>query len=141
MASKYGVSVKAFNHSRDQTAFCRMRAKQSGLQERVEFIEDDYRNISGRFDAFASVGMLEHVGRRSFADLARVLRRTLDRHTGRGLLHFIGRDHARPVNAWTRRRIFPGAYVPTLAQVAGDVLEAARLNVIDVENLRLHYAH
>ena len=71
----------------------------------------------GEFDAFVSVGMLEHVGLRHFDALAEVLRRTVKRDGGRGLLHFIGRDVPRPLNAWIRRRIFPGAYPPTLAEV------------------------
>ena len=33
-----------------------------GLDDRVEFVEDDYRNVRGQYDAFVSVGMLEHVG-------------------------------------------------------------------------------
>ena len=106
----------------------------------MTFVEDDYRNITGQFDAFVSVGMLEHVGRRNYMALGRVLRRSLRPDTGRGLLHFIGRDHPRLLNAWIRRRIFPGAYPPTIAEVMASVLEPADLSVIDVENLRLHYA-
>jgi cyclopropane-fatty-acyl-phospholipid synthase len=140
MARHYGVTVKAFNISRDQIAHARERARAEQLSSRVEFIEDDYRNITGRFDAFVSVGMLEHVGRRQFETLAAVLRRTVRRDCGRGLLHFIGRDHPRRLNVWIRRRIFPGAYPPTLHEVIGSVLEPANLSVLDVENLRLHYA-
>jgi cyclopropane-fatty-acyl-phospholipid synthase len=140
MARAYGVRVKAYNISTEQIAFARERARREGLDDRVTFIEDDYRNVSGRFDVFVSVGMLEHVGRRNFRSLARLLRRVIDGPTGRGLLHFIGRDRVRPLNAWTRRRIFPGAYAPTLAEVMAQVIEPARLSVLDVENLRLHYA-
>jgi cyclopropane-fatty-acyl-phospholipid synthase len=140
MARAYGVRVKAFNISTEQIAFARARARREGLDDRVTFIEDDYRNVSGRFDVFVSIGMLEHVGRRNFSSLASILRRVIDRPAGRGLLHFIGRDRARPLNAWTRKRIFPGAYAPTLAEVMVHVIEPARLSVLDVENLRLHYA-
>ena len=84
--------------------------------------------------------MLEHVGRRSFGEVAEVLRRTVTRRGGRGLLHFIGRDEPRPLNAWIRRRIFPGAYTPTVAEVGQEVLAPARMSILDVENLRLHYA-
>ena len=140
MARHYGVRVKAFNVSREQLTYARDRAAREGLASRVEFIDDDYRNVSGRFDAFVSVGMLEHVGRRNFATLGEVLRRTVRRDGGRGLLHFIGRDVPRPVNAWIRRRIFPGGYTPTLAEVTAHVLSPAGMSVIDVENLRLHYA-
>lgn len=140
MASNFGVRVTAFNVSREQIAFARDRARREGLDGRVEFIEDDYRNASGRFDAFVSLGMLEHVGLHSYAALAAVLRRSLKRDGGRGLLHFIGRDVPQPLNPWIRRRIFPGAYPPTLAEVTMNVLAPAGMSVIDVDNLRLHYA-
>ena len=140
MAKRYGARVRAFNISREQIEFAKARAAREGLSDRVEFVEDDYRNITGRCDVFVSVGMLEHVGLRNYGPLSRIIRRTLDNRTGRGLLHFIGRERRRPVNAWTRRRIFPGGYVPTLAQVDARVLEPAGFATLDVENLRLHYA-
>jgi cyclopropane-fatty-acyl-phospholipid synthase len=140
MARAYGVRVKAFNLSTEQIKYARERASREGLAGQVEFIEDDYRNVEGEFDAFVSVGMLEHVGLKHYDSLAAVLRRVLRRTSGRGLLHFIGRDFRRPLNAWIRRRIFPGAYVPTLAEVTTRILEPARMSALDVENLRLHYA-
>ncbi len=138
MARNFGVSVKAFNISRDQILLARQRASELGLSGQVEFIEDDYRNVSGRFDAFVSVGMLEHVGRENYAELANVIHRSLG-DSGRGLLHFIGRSHPSPFSAWTRKRIFPGAYAPTLRQ-ALEMFEPLDFSVLDVENLRLHYA-
>jgi len=140
MARRYGVRVKAFNVSREQLEYARDRAAREGLTDRVEFIDDDYRNVAGQFDVFVSVGMLEHVGLRHFHSLAEVLRRTVRRDGGRGFLHFIGRDIPRPLNAWITRRIFPGAYPPTLAEVTRGVLAPAGMSTIDVENLRLHYA-
>ena len=140
MARHYGVRVQAFNLSGEQLHWARARARREGLDGRVEFIEDDYRNVAGPCDAFVSVGMLEHVGQRSYASLAEVLRRTVRRGGGRGLLHFIGRDVPRPLNAWIRRRIFPGAYVPTISEVTRDIIAPAGMSVVDVENLRLHYA-
>jgi cyclopropane-fatty-acyl-phospholipid synthase len=140
MARHYGVSVKAFNVSVEQIRFARERAAREGLADRVEFIEDDYRNATGMFDVAVSIGMLEHVGRKNYSVLADVLRRTLKRDTGRGLLHFIGRDRPRPLNAWIRRRIFPGAYPPALGEVLTHIIEPADMSVLDVENLRLHYA-
>jgi cyclopropane-fatty-acyl-phospholipid synthase len=139
MARHYGVKVKAFNVSREQLRYARERASRDGLSGLVEFIDDDYRNVSGEFDVFVSVGMLEHVGVQHYQSLAEVLRRCLKRTGGRGLLHFIGRDVPRPLNAWISRRIFPGAYPPTLAEVARQILEPGGMSVIDVENLRLHY--
>jgi len=138
MARHYGVQVKAFNISREQVEFARDRAKREALTSRVEFIEDDYRNIAGRFDAFVSVGMLEHVGRENYRTLGDVIHRTIG-DTGRGLLHFIGKNRPQPFSAWIRKRIFPGAYTPAVSEVR-DVLEPNDFSLLDVENLRLHYA-
>jgi len=138
MARHYGVRVKAFNLSHEQIVFARQRARQEGLDQQVEFIEDDYRNISGRFDAFVSVGMLEHVGLNQYPEFGRVIHRAIG-SSGRGLLHFIGRNYPAPLSTWIRKRIFPGAYPPTLRE-AMEILEPWDFSVCDVENLRLHYA-
>jgi cyclopropane-fatty-acyl-phospholipid synthase len=139
MARQYGVTVRAFNISAEQTAFARERARHEGLEARVEFVEDDYRNIRGEHDVFVSVGMLEHVGLPSYAAFGDVIERSIGSQ-GRGLLHFIGRNRPAPLNAWIRKRIFPGAYPPTLREVSERVFEPHSLSVLDVENLRLHYA-
>jgi cyclopropane-fatty-acyl-phospholipid synthase len=139
MAKHYGVRVRAFNISSEQIAWARERAARERLGGRAEFIEDDYRTISGECDAFVSVGMLEHVGLADFPSLGGVINRTLAAD-GRGLLHFIGRNRPSPLNPWIRRRIFPGAYPPTLREVSEHVLEPHDFSVTDVENIRLHYA-
>jgi cyclopropane-fatty-acyl-phospholipid synthase len=115
-----------------------LQVKKEGLAGRVEFIEDDYRNISGRFDAFVSIGMLEHVGREHYSTLGNIIHRVIG-DSGRGLIHFIGRNRPAPFSAWMRKRIFPGAYVPALSE-AMDVFEPHEYTVLDVENLRQHYA-
>jgi cyclopropane-fatty-acyl-phospholipid synthase len=139
MAKRYGVTVRAFNISSEQIAYARARAREEGLADRVEFVEDDYRNIDGACDVFVSIGMLEHVGAPDYPTFGRVVDRVLPAH-GRGLLHFIGRNQPSQLNPWIRRRIFPGAYAPTLREVFEQVFEPHALSVLDVENLRLHYA-
>lgn len=138
MAERYGVTVRAFNLSREQVAFARETALKRGLASRVEFVEDDYRNASGIYDAFVSVGMLEHVGLENFNELGRVIDRSLT-PSGRGLLHSIGRNRPQPLDPWTDKRIFPGAYPPSLCEML-QIFEPIGLSVLDVENLRLHYA-
>jgi cyclopropane-fatty-acyl-phospholipid synthase len=138
MAKHYGVKVTAFNLSHEQMVFARRRARKEGLSGQVEFIEDGYRNIAGCFDVFLSVGMLERVGSSHYADLGHLIHRSLG-ESGRGLLHFIGRNSPAPLSAWIRKRLFPGAYTPTLREVM-EVFEPWDLSVCDVENLRLHYA-
>ena len=138
MARDYGARVKAYNISREQIQFARDRAAAEGLGGRVEFIEDDWRNISGRYDKFVSVGMLEHIGLRNYQRLGTVVSCCL-KQDGIGLIHTIGRNFATALNPWTERRIFPGAYPPTIRQ-SMEIFERANLSVLDIENIRLHYA-
>ena len=138
MAARYGARVKAFNISREQIAYARESARAAGVERSIEFIEDDYRNIRGRYDAFVSIGMLEHVGREHHQELGRVVDRCL-KPDGRGLVHSIGQVRGAALNPWIEKQIFPGAYPPTLSEMAA-LLEAQSFSVLDVENLRLHYA-
>jgi cyclopropane-fatty-acyl-phospholipid synthase len=138
MAERYGVTVRAFNLSHQQVEFARDAARGRNLASRIEFVEDDYRNATGTYDAFVSVGMLEHVGLENYGELGRVIERSLT-PAGRGLLHSIGRNRPQPLNAWTDKRIFPGAYPPSLCEML-QIFEPIGFSVLDVENLRLHYA-
>jgi cyclopropane-fatty-acyl-phospholipid synthase len=138
MAREYGVSVKAFNVSREQIAFARARASEEGLGDRVEYLEEDYRAISGKFDVFVSVGMLEHVGQDHYPELSAIIHRSIG-DNGRGLLHFIGRNNPAVFSRWIRKQIFPGAHTPSL-RAALKILEPKDYSILDVENLRMHYA-
>jgi len=137
-ARSYGVTVRAYNISSEQVAFARERARDEDLADRVEYVLDDYRNIEGSYDVFVSVGMLEHVGPTNYGTLGDVIDRCLAPH-GRGFIHSIGRNRPGKMNAWIEKRIFPGAYPPSLGEMMA-IFEPRRFSVLDVENLRLHYA-
>jgi cyclopropane-fatty-acyl-phospholipid synthase len=138
MARRYGVRVRAFNISHEQIVYARERAARAGLAARVQYVEDDYRNICGHYDAFVSVGMLEHVGVRNYTTLGHIAQRCLGGR-GRGLIHSIGRNYPAQLQPWIEKRIFPGAYAPSIGEMAR-IFEPWNLSILDVENLRLHYA-
>jgi cyclopropane-fatty-acyl-phospholipid synthase len=138
MAGKYGATVRAFNVSEQQVEWAREAADKQGLASRIEFVLDDWRNATGRYDAFASVGMLEHVGPEHYEELGGVIERTLARE-GLGFIHTIGRSHPQPLNRWIQKRVFPNAHPPALSEMMR-VFEPRDFAVLDVENLRRHYA-
>ena len=138
MALNYGAKVSSWNVSAEQVQYARDRAKAEGYDDRVTYVLDDYRNITGEYDVFVSVGMLEHVGLDNYTELGGVVDRCLTQN-GRALVHTIGRNRPRLMNAWIEKRIFPGAYPPTLKEMM-EIFEPNRFSVLDVENLRLHYA-
>ena len=137
MAKHYGAKVRAFNISSEQVAYARQRAKEEGV-EGAEYIEDDYRNITGECDVFVSIGMLEHVGPNNYRKLGEVINRTMS-EKGTGLIHSIGQNVAEPMSDWLQKRIFPGSYPPTVREMM-EIFEPYGLCILDIENLRLHYA-
>ncbi len=138
MARTHGVTVKSYNISHQQIIHGTELAARQGLSDQVEYIEDDYRNIKGDFDVFVSVGMLEHVGAKHYPELGSVVDRCL-KDNGLALIHSIGRNSPDLMSAWIEKRIFPGAYPPTIREMM-DIVEPYKFSVLDIENLRLHYA-
>jgi cyclopropane-fatty-acyl-phospholipid synthase len=139
LARDYGVRVTGVTLSMDQYQTSLRRAQEAGLSDRVTFKLLDYRDEPSRFDRIVSVGMFEHVGRRSFGEFFDHLDRLL-KPEGIALLHTIGRmTTPAPINAWMEKYIFPGSYLPSLSQLA-PLLEQRGLWLTDFEMLRLHYA-
>lgn len=139
MAEHYGVAVKAYNVSTAQVEWAREQAAARGLQSRVEFNLGDYRSIDvQQYDRFVSVGMLEHVGRANYRILGDLINRCL-KPDGLALVHTIGRSRPKPADPWIHKYIFPGGHIPSLGEMT-PLFEPNRFTVLDVENLRLHYA-
>ncbi|MCT2399835.1 SAM-dependent methyltransferase [Novosphingobium mangrovi (ex Huang et al. 2023)] len=142
LARHADVSVKGITLSEEQLALARERAVAAGVAGRIEFELVDYRDLAARgekFDRIVSVGMFEHVGQAQFARYFRDCARMLA-DDGVMLLHTIGRmGGPGSTDAFTRKYIFPGGYIPALSETVA-ASEKVRLIAADVENLRLHYA-
>jgi len=143
-ARHYGVKIRSYNISKEQIEFARERARKLKISEnQVEYVLDDYRNIGSageKYDKFVSIGMLEHVGKENYAGLYNIISRVV-KHGSLAFVHSIGRVRPRKPDPWLEKYIFPGCYIPSLAEMIGPV-ETGRqgLHVVDVENLRYHYA-
>lgn len=139
LARDYGARVTGITLSREQLQVARNRAREAGLEDRVDFRLMDYRRIDRQYDRIVSVGMFEHVGIGQYDTYFRTIRRAL-RSDGIALVHSIGRmDEPGSTNPWMDKYIFPGGYSPALSEVFPSV-ERAGLWVTDCEILRLHYA-
>ncbi|HRP97725.1 MAG TPA: cyclopropane fatty acyl phospholipid synthase [Rhodocyclaceae bacterium] len=113
-AEHYGVSCVGVTISREQAEYG--HACCSGLP--VEFRLLDYRQVEGRFDRIASLGMFEHVGHKNHRSFFEVARRCLA-PDGLLLLHTIGKNLRRtPTDPWIDRYIFPNGDLPSLGQIA-----------------------
>ncbi len=120
-ATKYGASVLGITLSPPQAERARQRAEEAGVADRVEVRVMDYRDLatSGeRFDAIASIGMVEHVGEEQIDVYARTLAGLLD-PGGRLLNHGISRlRHTDPdAAAFSERYVFPDGEPLQLSRV------------------------
>jgi cyclopropane-fatty-acyl-phospholipid synthase len=136
-AGKYGTSGVGITLSNNQHQYACRRIEELGLGGRIEVKFRDYRQLTGNFDKFVSIGMFEHVGKRFIPVFMRRVAGLLKKG-GTGLLHTIAKDVESPGDAWIARYIFPGGYVPTLPETIREMGRAG-LCVLDVEGLRMHY--
>ena len=72
-AEKYGVSILGVTVSKEQVALGMELCK--GLP--VELRLQDYREVSGTYDAVISIGVMEHVGYKNYTDYMQVVERCL----------------------------------------------------------------
>ena len=136
----YDVDVLGIALAPDQIAFCKERAEEAGVADRVQFELLDYRDVEGPFDRIVSVGLIEHLGTPHYPGF---FAKTRDLLAPDGVMvsHCCGRMGPPGVtDAWTRKYIFPGGYIPALSELVGEA-ERHKLIVSDVEAVRYHYAH
>ena len=138
-----GVEVLGITLSAEQLKLARARAEAAGVADKVRFELLDYRVLAkrapGTFDRIVSVGMFEHVGVPQFTTYFRACANLL-KDDGVMLLHTIGRlGTPGTTDAFTRKYIFPGGYIPALSETLA-ASEKVKLIASDIETLRLHYA-
>lgn len=140
-ASRYGVHATGVTLSEPQASVAEIRAKEAGVEDRVTIICDDYRSLDGTYDAIASVGMFEHVGRSQLSEYFSFLLRRLS--SGGQLLNhgIVTRQHGfslrRPTFISTY--VFPDSQLVQIEEVVG-AAESAGFELRDAEALRSSYA-
>ncbi|NWG40153.1 MAG: class I SAM-dependent methyltransferase [Hydrogenophilaceae bacterium] len=145
-AEHYGVKALGITLSDNQHDFVSARIKALGLQDRVEVRVLDYRDVpeTGCFDKIASIGMVEHVGRKN---LTAYFRRIFDLLRPGGLLLNHGITTAAPrsqglgsgISEFVDEYVFPGGELEHVSEVMQHATTGG-LECLDAENLRPHYA-
>ncbi|MCR4346440.1 MAG: cyclopropane-fatty-acyl-phospholipid synthase family protein [Sulfuricaulis sp.] len=143
-ASHYGARCVGITLSKNQYELAIERVKAAGLTDRVAIRLEDYRDMTGRYDRITSVGMFEHVGRNNLPAYFRRMHNLLA-EDGMALNHGItstdpdGGAIAFGGGDFIDEYVFPDGELPHLSQ-ALLAMQKGGLEVIDVENLRRHYA-
>ena len=134
----YGALGTGINTATEQVVELNDELARQGLTDKIRVLECDFREIPGQYDKLLSIGTLEHAGRDQLADVVRAHANAL-KPGGLGVIHFIGHVGSFDTEFYIRKYIFPGGWIPSLAE-AIDAMDANGLEIVDVENLRRHYA-
>ncbi len=137
-AQRYNIKGVGCTISKNQYEYANEKIKQLGLQDRIEVIYEDYRNLKGRFNKFVSIGAYEHIGKNYAFIFFKKLNEILE-DGAVGLLHTIGYNEPLETDPFTVKYIFPGGYLPSLEELIRRI-RTVNFYTIDVENLRPHYA-
>lgn len=144
-AQHYGVKVQGVTLSRNQHRYVQQLICDQGLQGQVKVELSDWRHMTqASYDKLVSVGMFEHVGQANLPAYFQAVQRALV-PGGWALIHGItaGGAHNHQLGAgmgeFIDRYIFPGGELMHVSAVLREVADAG-LEMVDVENLRPHYA-
>ncbi len=135
----YGARVCGVNTTTEQVEWLQAQIEQRGLSDKLEVREADFREVHAQFDKVVSIGVLEHAGRDQLKSVVKAHADFL-KPGGLGMLHFIGHVGVRDTEFYIRKHVFPGGWIPSLAETIS-AMEECGLEIVDIENLRRHYAH
>ena len=143
-AAEYGAEATGITISTAQAELARNRVEEAGLADKVTIETTDYRDLGDRkFDAIASIGMVEHVGEVNIDEYARCVAGALE-PAGRSLIHGIIRvppekDGVHKGGDFSNRYVFPDGELLNLSRTLL-AFERAGLETFHVENIHQHYA-
>ena len=132
-AERYGAKVTGVTISKEQVELGRYRC--AGLP--VDIRLQDYRDVTGSYDAVISIGIMEHVGAKNYRTYVKLVASCLA-PDGVAFVHTIGGNRSRrDIEPWIHKYIFPNAVLPTIAQL-GAALEGTFV-LEDVHNFGPDY--
>jgi len=134
----YDVRITGTNTTTEQVRYVSEEIGRRGLGRKLRSLEKDFREVFEQFDKVVSIGVLEHAGRDQLDDVVKAHADYL-KPGGLGMLHFIGHVGRRDTEYFIRQHVFPGGWIPSLADVIV-AMENHGLEVVDIENLRRNYA-
>ncbi len=138
-AQRHGVRVTAITLSREQFDAASRRVQKEGLEASVSVRLQNFLDLdqTEHFERIVSVGMFEHLGQEHLHRYFETARALL-MPGGLSLLHTLTKQTEAPTNAWIRKYIFPGGYIPALREIV-NLLPESDLRLTQTESLRRHY--
>ncbi len=143
-AREHGVRVTTTTISAEQARLARHRVAEAGLDDRIEVLLEDYRDLRGRFDRVASIEMIEAVGHRYLGRYFDVCSRVLAPDGLLCIQAIVTPDQryaeSRRTTDVIKKHIFPGGQLPSLEAMLGACRRMTDLRLVHLEELSPHYS-
>ena len=142
-AKKYGCKVTTTTISEKQYIYVKEKITQLGLNDQVELLKEDYRNLSGQYDKVVSIEMIEAVGHKYFDAFFHQCYQLL-KPEGLFFLQSIvmndqAYDSAKDEVDFIKKYIFPGGCLPSVFSISKSVASQTKLQLLLLEDIGLHY--
>jgi len=140
----HGCRVTTTTISQRQYEYARERFAAMPEGERIELLQEDYRNLRGSYDKIVSIEMFEAVGLRYYDEFFRACDRLL-RPNGSMLMQTITINEQsfpayRRRSDWIQKCIFPGSELASVSEILRSLARATSLGLYHAENIGTHYA-
>ncbi len=143
-ASQFGCHVTTTTISPAQFHKASERVQQAGLNDKIELLTADYRDLIGQFDKLVSIEVIEAIGERHLDDFFRQCNALL-RPGGRCVMQAIVMPEQRYA-AYRRnidfiqKYIFPGGFLPSISAIQSAVGRTSQFRLESIEDISPHYA-
>lgn len=143
-ARETGCRVTGITLSQEQLREASARVKSLGMEDRIEFLLCDYRQMKGAFDRIISIEMLEAVGHEYLGSFFEACDRLL-KPDGVAVIQTITIPDQRYESYrrgcdWIQKHIFPGGHLPSLEVLCRTMTRSSQFFIEDLENIGPHYA-
>jgi cyclopropane-fatty-acyl-phospholipid synthase len=144
LTKKYGCKVKTLTLSEEQKKLCEDKFSANDINDSVEVLLKDYRDMEGKFDAIISVEMFEAVGEQYF-DVFFKKCESLLKPSGVLVMQIITIPAQRYESYskgtdFIRKYIFPGGHLPSISKILAVNERHTDLNIHHLEDFTEHYA-
>ncbi len=143
-AENYGCKVTTTTISKEQYEYTKERIEKHELQDKIQILQKDYRDLNGSYDKIVSIEMIEALGFEYFDAFFSQCNKLL-KSNGLMLLQCITypdpyyHNYLKNVD-WTQIYIFPGSALLSLTEILKSLNRTGNIMVWDVQSFGDDYA-
>lgn len=144
LVDEYNCEVKTLTLSKEQKKLCEERFKENNVEEYIDVLLKDYRDMSGSFDAIIAVEMFEAVGQEYYHIFFKKCEELL-KPNGVLAMQIITMPDQRYESYskgtdFIQKYIFPGGHLPSVNKILSVTSKHTKLNLLSMDDYTEHYA-